>query len=60
MYYCRGRNGLGVSWTFNITKAIDWETDEMPKLIAYYEMCPEVSIVAMTRKEYFIRKLKGK
>ena len=60
MYYCHGRNGFGVSWTFNITKAIYWETDEMPHLIAASENSLSVSVVIMARKEYFKRKLKGK
>jgi len=58
-YYCRG-SSLGITWTFDIAKAILWQTDEMPKLIADYENSSSVSIVEMARKEYFKRKLEGK
>lgn len=57
MYYCRKP---GVSWTFKIAEALHWKTDESPKMIVTMQDSLEVSVVAMTRKEYFIRKLKGK
>ncbi len=60
MYYCHGKHGLGVDWTFKIAEAIYWKTDSMPKMIVTMKDSLEVSVVAMTRKEYFMRKLKGK
>lgn len=60
MYFCHGRHGLGTDWTFNIADAITWTTDHMPKMVADVQKSREVSIVSMTTKEYFKRKLQGK
>lgn len=62
MYFCQGKGkyGLGVDWTFNIAEAIHWNDDRVPTVIVNQRNSLEVSVVAMTRKEYFIRKLKGK
>lgn len=60
MYYCHGKHGFGVDWTFNIAEAIHWKTDEMPKMIVAMKDSLSVSVVAMTGKEYFKRKLRGR
>ena len=58
MYYCRGHNGLGISWTFKIAEALWWKTDRMPNMIAGDST--EISVVEITKNDYFKRVLQGK
>jgi len=60
MYHCWG-NGMGNQpWTFNISKANHWPTDEGPKFITANQDYISISVVAITKTEYFKRILQGK
>lgn len=60
MYHCWG-NGMGNQpWTFKIAEANHWPTDTHPKIIAARENSTSVSVVAITKEEYFKRVLQGK
>ena len=60
LYWCWDKTEAGLHWTFKIAEAHHWPTDGRPKLIAANENSNEVSVVAITKTEYFKRVLQGK
>ena len=61
MYHCWGSGSSTTrEWTFKIAEANHWVTDRVPKIVAARQDSKEVSVVAITKAEYFKRVLQGK
>ncbi len=59
MYHCWGVDEPWKHWTFKISEANHWPTDDRPKLMAVNEDS-SVSVVSITKQDYFKRVLAGK
>jgi hypothetical protein len=59
MYHSWGNGAAGKHWTSKISEANHWPTDDRPKLMIVNEGS-YVSVIAMTKVDYFKRVLQGK